>query len=65
MDSLFSFPVGLFHPLRTCRFIPTLSECAVIQELSARSPQNSRFDGTRNQGTAEVYTDRSLGPRNM
>jgi len=26
MDSLLSFPVGLFHPLQTCRFIPTLSE---------------------------------------
>jgi hypothetical protein len=37
MDSLFSFPVGLFHPLRTCRFIPTLSGCAVIRPEASRS----------------------------
>jgi hypothetical protein len=40
MDSLLSFPVGLFHPLQTCRFIPTLSGCAVIQELTASGWQN-------------------------
>jgi len=32
MDSLLSFPVGLLHPLQTCRFIPTLYGYAVIQE---------------------------------
>ena len=35
MDSLLSFPVRLFHPLQTGRFIPTLSGYAVIQELPA------------------------------
>jgi hypothetical protein len=42
MDSLFSFPLGLFHPLLTCRFIPTLSGCAVIQELAADADDTSR-----------------------
>ena len=33
--SRFSFPVGLFHPPTTRRFIPTLSGCAVTHSLSA------------------------------
>jgi hypothetical protein len=32
MDSLLSFPVGLFHPLQTCRFIPTLSEWPLARQ---------------------------------
>src|ERR1700719_4598380 len=36
MDSLLSFPVGLLHPLRTCRFIPTLSGYAVTHAQSKR-----------------------------
>jgi hypothetical protein len=33
MDSLLSFPVGLFHPPPTCRFIPALSGWPVNNAL--------------------------------
>src|SRR6202521_459493 len=39
MDSLLSFPVGLFHPLQTCRFIPTL--VAVGTTIADRPPHRS------------------------
>jgi hypothetical protein len=34
MESLFSFPVGLFHLPTTCRFIPAHSGSPVIREKS-------------------------------
>jgi hypothetical protein len=52
MDSLLSFPVGLFHPLQTCRFIPTLSEYAVIR------PEHGRRRATSGSAVFQAESQR-------